>query len=102
VREIAGGHKIYVLKTSQGDLNEESVGAIARAIRSKGQGWLLWVEAGKPIGRCEVVMEGLLRGYIDRLCLHGDENNFSMAGWLQVICAAWNAIHPTELVNNFE
>jgi len=102
IREIAGGHKIYVLKTSQGDITEDSVAAIVRAIRSKGRGWLLWVQASKPAGRCDVAMDGLLRGYIDRLCLHGDENNFSMAGWLQVICAAWNAIHPTEVANGIE
>jgi hypothetical protein len=65
VRELAGGQKVYVLKTSQGDLTEDSVAAVATAIRSKGQGWLLWVRAGKPFGRCEVAREGLLHGYIE-------------------------------------
>jgi hypothetical protein len=92
VREIAGGQKIYVIKTSQGDLSEEAVAAVATALRSKGQSWVLWVEAGGPVGHCEILKEGLLRARIDRLCVRGDEYNFSLAGWLQVICAAWNTV----------
>lgn len=92
VRDLAGGQKIYVIKTSQADLREDSVVALAKSVRSKGPGWLLWVEAGTPVGHCEIVAEGLLRARIDRLCLRSDENNSSLAGWLWVICAAWNTI----------
>jgi hypothetical protein len=92
VRELAGGQKIYVIKTSQADLNAESVGALAKAVRSKGPGWVLWVEPGKPVGQCEVLDDGLLRARIDRLCVRSDENNFSLAGWLKVVCEAWNLV----------
>ena len=92
LRDLAGGQKIYVIKTSQADLDPASVFALARAIRSKGPGWLLWVEAGTPVGHCEIEFDGLLRARIDRLCVRSDENNFSLAGWLQVLCAAWNMV----------
>jgi hypothetical protein len=90
VREIAAGQKIYVMKTSQGDLSQKALAEVAKAVRSKGPGWVLWVEAGDPVGHCEVVMDGLLHARIDRVCLRADEHNFSLSGWLRVICAAWN------------
>jgi hypothetical protein len=92
VRDLAGGQKIYVIKTSQADLDEDSVTALTRAVRAKGRGWLLWVEAGTPVGHCEIVADGLLRARIDRLCLRSEENNSSLAGWLKVLCAAWNRV----------
>jgi hypothetical protein len=91
-RDLTGGQKIYVIKTSQADLDEHSVVALANAVRSKGSGWVLWVETGTPVGYCEIATHGLLRARIDRLCLRSDENNFSVAGWLKVLCAAWNTI----------
>ena len=91
-RDIAAGNKIYVMKTSQGDLMEEAVVEVARALRSKGRGWVLWVEPGDPVGHCEMVMDGLLRARIDRLCVRGQEYQFSLAGWLTVMCEAWNTL----------
>jgi hypothetical protein len=92
VRDLAGGQKIYVIKTSQADLDKGSVMALAKAIRSKGAGWLLWVEAGTPVGHCEVAADGLIRGRKDRLCVRSEENNFSLAGWIKVLCSAWNTV----------
>jgi len=96
-REFAEASRIYVIKTSQGDLTEDAVAEVAKAVRAKGPGWLMWVEAGDPVGRCEVAMDGLLRARIDRLCVRGREHEFSLAGWLDVMCAAWNEIakHPS-------
>jgi hypothetical protein len=90
VREIAAGQKVYVVKTSQGDLGRDALAEVATALRSKGPGWVLWVEAGEPVGHCEIVMDGLLHARIDRLCPRADEYRFSTSGWLRVICAAWN------------
>jgi hypothetical protein len=92
VREIAAGQKIYVIKTSEGDLTQSALAEVTRALRSKGLGWVLWVESGHPVGHCEVMMEGLLHVSIDRLCMRGDEQHFSANGWLRVISAAWNAV----------
>jgi hypothetical protein len=90
VREIATGQKIYVIKTSRGDFTEQAVAEVARALRSKGPSWLLWVEAGNPVGHCDVAMEGLIRARIDRVCERGLEHKFSLVGWLKVLCGAWN------------
>jgi hypothetical protein len=91
-RELAAASRIYVIKTSQADLTEPAVAAIAKALRAKGRAWLLWVQAGHPAGSCEVAFEGLLRARIDRLCVRGREHDFSLAGWVSVMCAAWNAV----------
>jgi hypothetical protein len=91
-REIAAGSKIYIMKSSQSDLTEQAVGEVARALRSKGPSWLLWVEAGKPVGHCEVAFEGLLRARIDRVCVRNHEYEFSLVGWLEVLCGAWQLV----------
>ena len=91
-RDIAEANKIYVMKSSQGDLTEDAVIEVVRALRSKGRGWVMWVEAGEPPGHCEITMEGLLRARIDRLCVRGHEYEFSLAGWLTVMCEAWNTL----------
>lgn len=92
VTEIASGRKLYVLKTSEDDLTLEAVSEVAKALRSKGSSWLLWVEAGAPVGFCDVAMEGLIRARIDRVCERGLEHQFSLAGWITVMCQAWNRI----------
>jgi plasmid stability protein len=91
-REIADGQKIYVMKSSRGELTEEAVAEVAKALRSRGPSWLLWVEAGEPVGHCEIAFDGLLRARIDRVCERGHEYEFSLVGWLQVLCAAWNSL----------
>lgn len=91
-RDLVEGNKIYVMKTSQNDLTEDAVVEVARALRSKGRGWVLWVEAGDPPGHCEIAVDGLLRARIDRLCLRGHEYEFSLVGWLTVMCEAWNTL----------
>lgn len=91
-RDIAEANKIYVMKSSQGDLTEDAVVEVVQALRSKGRGWVMWVEAGDPPGRCEIAMDGLLRARIDRLCVRGHEYEFSLAGWLTVMCEAWNTL----------
>lgn len=90
--ELAAGRKVYVMKSSQGDLDRESVGRVARALRAKSRGWVLWVEPGAPVGECTVAEDGLLHARIDRLCTRGREHEFSLLGWLTVLCAAWNTL----------
>jgi hypothetical protein len=91
-REIATGHKIYVTKSSQGDLTEHAIAEVAKALRSKGPSWLLWVQPGEPVGHCEILFDGLLRARIDRVCLRGHEYEFSLVGWLEVLCGAWQLV----------
>jgi hypothetical protein len=92
-REIAAGQKIYIIKSSQGDLTQNAVTEVAKALRSKGPSWLLWVQVGVPVGQCEIVFDGLMRARIDRLCRPGHEYEFSVAGWLEVVCEAWQSLH---------
>jgi hypothetical protein len=90
--EIATGEKIYVMKTSNDDLDEEAMIEVAKALRSKGPAWLMWVQPGTPVGHCEIVVDGLLRARIDRLCLRTRETEFSLVGWLKVMCEARNTL----------
>jgi hypothetical protein len=92
VSEIMAGEKIYVMKTSTGDLGENAMVEVAKALRSKGPAWLLWVEPGTPVGHCEIAADGLMLASIDRLCLRTRETDFSLVGWLKVMCGAWNAL----------
>jgi hypothetical protein len=92
VREIAAGEKIFVIKSSESALNPRAVEDLARALRSKGPGWLVWVEARPPVGHCEIAMDGLVRACIDRLCPPHQEQEFSLVGWVTVLCEAWNAV----------
>jgi hypothetical protein len=54
-----------------------------------GDNMLLWVvptEPDRPAGTVEVVMPGLLKGYIDRFAPDDNAHDFSFEGWLRV-CA---------------
>ena len=95
VCEIIAGEKIYVMKASDGGLSENEMVELAKALRSKGPAWLLWVAPGTPVGHCEIAADGLLRARIDRLCLRTRETEFSLVGWLKVMCGAWNALWET-------
>jgi len=57
------------------------------ALNRYGDATLLWVvpaERHRPAGTVEVVMPGLLRGYMDRFAPDENAHNLSFDGWLQV------------------
>ena len=59
------------------------------ALNRYGEATLLWVvpaERDRPAGTVEVVMPGLLKGYIDRFAPDHNAHDFSFDGWLR-ICA---------------
>ena len=59
------------------------------ALNRHGEATLLWVvpaEKDRPAGTVEVVMPGLLKGYIDRFAPDDNAHDLSFEGWLRV-CA---------------
>jgi hypothetical protein len=65
------------------------------ALNRFGPATLLWVvpaEAGRPSGSVEVLMPGLLKGYIDRFAPEDNAHDLSFDGWLQ-LCANAHALH---------
>ena len=62
------------------------------ALARYGDNTLLWVvpaETDRPAGTVEVIMPGLLRGYIDRFAPDDNAHDFSFEGWLHVCANAW-------------
>jgi hypothetical protein len=88
MEELAAAEKIFVYKFSPGASLEEIL-PLHMALRRYGEVTLLWVvpaERDRPSGTVEVVLPGLLKGYIDRFAPDDNAHDFSHEGWLRV-CA---------------
>ena len=62
------------------------------ALNESGRNWLLWMvpaDAAHPSGVVEVLLPGLLRGYVDRFAPQEDAHDLSLAAWTRVGEAAW-------------
>ncbi|WP_158933064.1 hypothetical protein [Acidisphaera sp. S103] len=80
--------KIFIYKFGSG-VSEEEILPLHMALNRHGEATLLWVvpaERDRPAGTVEVVMPGLLKGYIDRFAPDDNAHDFSFEGWLRV-CA---------------
>ena len=92
--DIASGEKIFVIK--RGDpLRPEEVLPVYAALNDLGRNWLLWVvpaTRSHPSGSVEVLLPGLLRGYVDRFAPYDDAHDLSVPAWTALCEAAWNAV----------
>jgi hypothetical protein len=88
MEELEATDKIFVYKLGSG-VSEEEILPLHMALNRYSDATLLWVvpaERDRPAGTVEVVMPGLLKGYIDRFAPDDNAHDFSFDGWLRV-CA---------------
>ena len=88
MEELEVNDKIFVYKLA-GSVSDEEILPLHMALNRYGEATLLWVvpaERDRPAGTVEVVMPGLLKGYIDRFAPDTNAHDFSFGGWLRV-CA---------------
>jgi hypothetical protein len=86
MEELEFTDKIFVYKFGCG-VSEEEILPLLMALNRYGEATLLWVvpaERDRPAGRVEVVMPGLLKGYIDRFAPDANAHDFSFDGWLRI------------------
>ena len=94
MEDTAAGEKIFVIK--RGDpLRPEEILPIFAALNDLGRNWLLWVvpaDSAHTPGTVEVLLPGLMRGYVDRFAPYDDAHSLSLPTWTAVCEAAWNAV----------
>ena len=102
MEELEVAEKLFVYKFN-GSVAEEEILPLLMALNRYGPNTLLWVvpaERDRPTGTVEVVMPGLLKGYIDRFAPDDNAHEFSFDGWLRVCanaCVLAKLQHPTVL-----
>jgi hypothetical protein len=97
LEDIGAGEKIFVLKRVP-PLRPEEVLPIYAILNELGRNWLLWMvpsDAAHPPGTVEVLLPGLLRGYIDRFAPNENAHDLSLETWTAVCEAAWRAVGGT-------
>lgn len=88
LEDLALAEKIFIYKFGA-DVSEEEILPLHMALNRHGDATLLWVvpaERDRPPGTVEVMMPGLLKGYIDRFAPGDNAHDLSFEGWLRV-CA---------------
>jgi hypothetical protein len=88
MEELESNDKIFVYKFSA-EVSDEEILPLHMALNRYGEATLLWVvptERDRPAGTVEVMMPGLLKGYIDRFAPEDNAHDLSFDGWLRV-CA---------------
>jgi hypothetical protein len=88
MEELESTDKIFIYKFNAG-VSEEEILPLYMALNRYSDATLLWVvpvERDRPAGTVEVVMPGLLKGYIDRFAPDDNAHDLSFDGWLRV-CA---------------
>jgi len=88
LEELEAAEKIFVYKRNS-PVPEEEILPLFMSLRRHGNNTLLWVvpaERGRPPGTVEVVLPGLLKGYIDRFATDANAHDFSFEGWVK-LCA---------------
>jgi hypothetical protein len=88
MEELQLSEKIFVYKFG-GRVSEQEILPLYMALNRYGEATLLWVvqaERDRPAGTVEVLMRGLMKGYIDRFARGDNAHDFSFDGWLRV-CA---------------
>lgn len=91
MEELESTDKIFVYKLASG-VSEEEILPLHMALNRYGEATLLWVvpaERDRPAGTVEVVMPGLLKGYIDRFAPDENAHDLSFEGWLRVCANAY-------------
>lgn len=88
MEELEAAEKIFIYRFG-GSVSEEEILPLYLALNLYGPVTLLWVvlaERDRPTGTVEVLMPGLLKGYIDRFAPDENAHDLSFDGWLRV-CA---------------
>ena len=91
LEEIDAGEKIFVYRAG-GDVPEAEILSLFLALNRGGRNTLLWVapeRGGRPCGTVEVLMNGLLKGHIDRFAPGSNAHDFSFEGWITVCVNAF-------------
>jgi hypothetical protein len=91
VGDLKRGNKIFVIKRNV-PLREEEILPLHAALSRYGRNVLLWVvpaEDGHVSGSVQVVLPGLLKGYIDRFAPHENAYDLSLEGWLDACVNAY-------------
>ena len=88
IEELEAADKIFVYQFGSA-VSEAEILPLHMALNRYGEATLLWVvqaERDRPAGMVEVIMPGLLKGYIDRFAPEDNAHDLSFDGWLRV-CA---------------
>jgi hypothetical protein len=91
IEELAAAEKIFVYKIAAGASDEEIL-PLHMALNRHGEAMLLWVvpaERNRPAGTVEVILPGLMKGYIDRFAPDANAHDLSFDGWLRVCANAF-------------
>ena len=86
MEELEAAEKVFVYRFN-GPRSEEEILPLHMALNRYGPVTLLWVvtaERDRPAGTVEVLMPGLLKGYIDRFAPDDNAHDLSFDGWLRV------------------
>jgi hypothetical protein len=91
MEELQASEKIFVYKRN-GTVSEEEILALHLALTRHGNNTLLWVvpaDRTRPSGTVEVMMNGLLKGYIDRFAPEENAHAFLFEDWIKVCANAY-------------
>jgi hypothetical protein len=91
VEELDAGEKIFVFKSGSAVMESEIL-PLFMALNRKQSNTLFWVvpeEPGRPSGTVEVLMNGLLKGYIDRFAPADNAHEFSFEAWVRLCVHAF-------------
>jgi len=94
LEDVANAEKIFVIKRVPA-LRPEEILPLYAALNDLGRNWLLWMvpaDAAHPAGTVEILLPGLLRGFVDRFAPYEDAPSVSVPGWTAVCEAAWKAV----------
>ncbi len=91
IDELDAGEKIFVFKRAT-SVPESEILPLWLALNRRQPNTLLWVvpeEPGRPSGTVEVLMNGLLKGYIDRFAPGDNAYDFSFDAWIRICLHAF-------------
>ncbi len=91
MEDVAAAEKIFVVKRIT-PLMPEEVLPLYAVLNDLGANWLLWVvlaDQAHPAGTAEVLLPGLIRGYVDRFAPNENASDFSYSAWQSMCEAAW-------------
>jgi hypothetical protein len=97
--DLAQGKKIFVLKRNE-PLTEAQVLPVYAALASFGRNTLLWVvtaDAEHPSGSVELVMPGLLKGFIGRFAPHENVPDLALPDWLEICANAYQLAQADDI-----
>jgi hypothetical protein len=91
IDELDAGEKIFVFRRGT-QVSEAEILPLFLALNRRKSNTLLWVvpeEPGRPSGTVEVLMNGLLKGYIDRFAPSDNAHDFSFDAWIRLCVHAF-------------